>query len=92
MTIAEKRRRDYRLPETATEEDLGCRWSNVVKYGNRVILAGHYYNGRNKPSFFGAVYTYTTDDHSCEGEIRFETASGTHFEDAEHAYAWAMNA
>ena len=39
MTIAEKRRRDYRLPETATEEDLGCRWSNVVKYGNRVILA-----------------------------------------------------
>ena len=50
----------------------------------------YYYNGRNQNSFFGAVYTFTTDDHSCEGEIRLTAVSDEFFADNGHSIAWAM--
>ena len=53
-------------------------------------MAGHYYNGRNKPCFFGATYEFLTDDHTCEGAIGLRTASEVEFEDDGHAIAWAM--
>lgn len=62
MTINEAMR-TYRLPNPTTPEDLECRWSKVLNFGDKVILAGHYYNGigtnitsTNNP----APYTFRT--------------------------------
>ena len=82
--------RNYRLPNPATQEDLECRWSKVLTFGDKVLLAGHFYNGKGKPSWFGAVYEHLDDDLSCEGIIGLATASGVEFEDDGHAIAWAM--
>ena len=48
MTINEATR-TYRLPNPTTPEDLECRWSKVLNFGDKVLLAGYYYNGKNKP-------------------------------------------
>lgn len=82
--------RTFRLPETTTPENLACDWSTTLNYGDKILLAGYYYNGRGKDSFFGAVYTFTTDDHSCEGEITLTAVSDEFFADNGHAIAWAM--
>ena len=82
--------REYRLPMTTTPEDLGCRWSTILNYGDRILLAGYYYSGRDADSYFGAIYEYTTEDHSCEGEIRLAAVSTEMFPDNGHAVAWAM--
>ena len=66
MTINEAMR-TYRLPSTTTPEELECHWSKVLTFGNKILLAGHFYNGKNKPSYFGATYEFTGDDHTCEG-------------------------
>ena len=47
MTINEATR-TYRLPNPTTPEDLECRWSKVLNFGDKVLLAGYYYNGKNK--------------------------------------------
>ena len=79
----------YRLPETTTPEDLGCNWSTILNFGNHVILAGFYFaNGRN--NYFGAVFTFTTTDHTCEGEIRLEKVSESLFSDNGTAIAWCI--
>ena len=81
--------RTYRLPETTTPEDLGCNWSTTLNYGNHVLLAGFYFaNGRN--NYFGAIFTFTTDDHTCEGEIRLEAISTEMFPDNGTAIAWCI--
>ena len=89
MTINEAMR-TYRLPNPTTPEDLECRWSKVLTFGDKILLAGHFFNGKNKPSFFGATYEFTSDDHSCEGTIGLAAASEVEFEDDGHAIAWAM--
>ena len=33
---------------------------------------------------------FTSDDHSCEGEIRLKAASDPIFEDDGHAISWAI--
>ena len=58
MTINEATR-TYRLPNPTTPEDLECRWSKVLNFGDKVLLAGYYYNGKNKPCYFGAVYEHS---------------------------------
>ncbi len=90
MTINEAMRK-YRLPNPTALEDLECRWSKVLNFGDKVLLAGYYYTGQNKPCYFGAVYEFLTDDHSCEGTIGLCTVSEVEFEDDGHAIAWAMN-
>ena len=80
----------YRLPETTTHEDLACNWSTTLNYGDRVLLAGYYFNGRNANCYFGAVYTFTTDDHTCEGEIRLTAISEEMYPDNGSAIAWAL--
>lgn len=79
-----------RLPNPTTPENLECRWSKILNFGDKVLLAGYYYNGMNKPSYFGAVYEFLGDDHSCEGTIGLAAVSGIEFEDDGHAIAWAM--
>ena len=88
MTINEAMR-TYRLPNPTTEEDLGCGWSKVLRFGDRVLLAGHYYQ-HNKPCYYGAVYEHLDDDLSCEGAIGLRTVSEVEFEDEGHAIAWAL--
>ena len=89
MTINDAMR-TYRLPNPTTPEDLGCRWSKILNFGDKVILAGYYYNGKSKPCYFGATYEFLTDDTTCEGEIGLRAASEVEFEDDGHAIAWAM--
>ena len=89
MTI-EKAMRTYRLPNPTTPEDLESRWSKVLTFGDKILVAGHYYNGKGKPSYFGATYEFLTDDTSCEGTIGLRAASEVEFEDDGHAILWAI--
>ena len=89
MTI-EKAMRTYRLPNPTTLEDLESRWSKVLTFGDKILVAGHYYNGKGKPSYFGATYEFLADDTSCEGTIGLRAASEVEFEDDGHAILWAM--
>lgn len=77
--------RTLRLPNPSTPEDLECRWSKVLRYGDKVLVAGSYF-----PSYFGAVYEFLTDDHSCEGPIGLMAVSDVEFFDDGHAIAWAL--
>lgn len=83
----------YRLHQTTTPENLEMRlMSNcdtVLTFGNRILVAGYFYdpNGR---CYFGATYRFTTADHTCEGEIELVSISEDTFEDNGHAIAWAM--
>ena len=88
MTINEAMK-TYRLPNPTTPEDLESRWSKVLTFGDRVLLAGYYYNGKNKPCYFGATYEFLTDDTTCEGTIGLRAASEVEFEDDGHAILWA---
>ena len=81
--------RTYRLPESTTPEELGCNWRTTLNFGNHVLLAGFYFaNGRN--NYFGAIFTFTTDDHTCEGEIRLEAISTELYPDNGSAIAWCI--
>ena len=81
MSRLTERAKTYRLPNPSTPEDLECRWSKTLRFGDKVIMAGHYYNGRGKQSYFGAVYEFLTDDTGCEAEIGIREVSGVEFED-----------
>lgn len=89
MTINNAMRK-FRLPNPTTPEDLETRWSKVLIFGDKVIVAGGFYNGPSKPCYFGATYEFLDDDHSCEGIIGLRAASEVEFEDDGHAIAWAM--
>ena len=89
MTINEAMK-TYRLPNHTTPEELECRWSKLLTFGEKVLIAGYFYNGKNKPCYFGAAYEFLTKDHSCEGAIKLSAASEVDFEDDGHAIAWAM--
>lgn len=92
MTISEAMRA-LRLPNPTTPEDLETRWSKVLTFGDRVIMAGYYYNGQNKPCYFGAAYEFLEDGkRDCESTIGLKAVSEVEFEDDGHAIAWAMNA
>ena len=81
----------YRIPLKATQEDLEGRWKTVLRFGNRILLAGYFYNGPKKPSYFGACYEFLDDDETtCEDAIGLREVSGIEFEDEGHAIAWAM--
>lgn len=89
MTINEAIK-TYRLPNPTTPEDLETRWSKVLTFGDRVLLAGHYFTGKNKPCWYGAVYEHLDEDLSCEGTIGLRAVSEVEFQDEGHAIAWAM--
>ena len=78
---------EYRLPNPTSQEDLEGKWGTVLTFGDKVLLAGYYYNGRNKPSYFGAVYERMTID---EDVLGIREVSEVKFEDDGHAIAWAI--
>ena len=85
----------YRLPETTTPENLETRFftgsATFLTFGNKTLMAGYSYQGRNQNSYYGAVYEWTTDKHTCEDEIRLTAVSEAYFKDNGSAIAWAMN-
>lgn len=90
MKNLEKKANTYRLPMATTSEDLGCSWSTVIDFGNKVLVAGYYYSGPKANAYYAAIYEHTTADKTCEGEIKLTAVSDEHFEDAGHALQWAM--
>ena len=54
MTINEAMKK-YRLPNPTTPEDLECRWSKILTFGDKIVMAGYFYNGQNRPCYFGAA-------------------------------------
>ena len=88
----DNQRSDEKVPaaEPTTPEDLECRWSKVLTFGDKIVMAGYFYNGMNKPCYFGAAYEFLTDDHTCEGMVGLRAASEIEFEDDGHAIAWAV--
>ena len=89
MDIADAMRK-FKLPNPSTQEDLESRLHKTLNFGDKVLLANYFYNGMNKPSYFGAAYEYLTDDHTCEGAIGLAAVSDVEFEDDGHAITWAM--
>lgn len=94
MKNLKKLARTFRLPETTTPENLETRFftgnATFLTFGDKTLMAGYFWNGMGANSYYGAVYTFTTDDHSCEGEIRLTAVSDEFFKDNGHAIAWAM--
>jgi hypothetical protein len=61
-----------------------------MRFGDKVIVAGYYYNGPGKPSYYDAVYEFLTEDTGCEAEIGLREVSGVEFMDEGHAIEWAI--
>lgn len=93
MTITEATR-TYRLPNPSTPEDLESRFSGMdgkmLTFKDKIVIAGHYYNGPGKPCYFGAVYEWLGEDHSCEGTVGLRTASEVAFEHDGDAVVWGI--
>ena len=94
MTNLERKAREHRLPMTTTPENLETAFftgsATFLTFGTKTLMAGYSYQGRGQNSYFAAAYEFTTDDHTCEGEIRLTAVSDEYFEDNGHAMAWAM--
>ena len=62
----------YRIPTTTTPEDLEMKRTldsrTILTFGDRVLVAGYFYNPNGR-SYYGAIYRFTTSDHTCEGQI-----------------------
>ena len=93
MTITEAMK-TYRLPNPTTQEDLEMRFSGmdgkVLKFGDKILVAGYYWNGSGRPSYYAAVFEHLDDDLSCEGAIGLRTVSEVAHTDDGHAIAWAL--
>lgn len=82
--------REYRLPLKSTPEDLGCDWETVLRYGDRILLAGHWYNQDGK-SWIAAVYEFMDDDATEDDDfIAVREISSERFTDNGHAIFWAI--
>jgi hypothetical protein len=79
----------YRLPQTTTPEELEMNGIRILNFGDQVLLAGHCFS-KGKDYWYGAAYTFTTKNHTCEGEVRLTAVSDKLFEDDGHAIEWAM--
>ena len=88
MTINEGMKK-YRLPNPSTLEDLGM-GEEVLSFGDKVLVAGYFWNGPGQPCYFGAVYEHLDDDMSCEGALGLAEVSEVECEEDGHAIAWAM--
>ena len=94
MTNLEKKAREHRLPMATTPENLESAFFTdtavFLTYGTKTLMAGYSYQGRHEDSYYAAVYEFTGEDHTCEGEIRLITVSEGFFPDNGTAIAWAL--
>ena len=83
----------YRLQRITTPEDLEVKMMHnggvCVSFDDRTFIAGYYYNP-NGLCYYGAVYRFTTADHTIEGKVELMKISDDSFADNGHAIAWAM--
>lgn len=83
----------YRLQRITTPENLETKMMNnggvAVTFGDHILIGGYYYNP-NGQSYYGAIYRFTTRDHTIEGAIQLENISDDTFIDNGHAIAWCM--
>ena len=49
MTINEAMKK-YRLPNPTTTENLECRWSKVLTFGDKIVLPGIFITGETSPA------------------------------------------
>ena len=84
------RAREYRAPQTSTPELLECGGFKTIQYGLKTICIGYFYNGPAS-GYYAAVYIFTGDQHTCEGECRLIAISDNSFEDEGHAMRWAFS-
>ena len=93
MTITEAMR-TYRLPNPSTPEDLESRFSGMdgkmLTFADKIVITGHYYNGPGKPCYYGAVYEWLGEDHSCEGAVGLRAVSDVEFEHDGDAVVWGI--
>ena len=82
----------FRLPLQSTEEKLSDNWNHVIRFGNNVIVAGYYFNGRGAPSYFACFYVCSEKEFSCEALLECVWCSDVKYEDAGHAILGAMKA
>ena len=84
----------YRLQRVTTPEELEMKMMYnsgvVLTFGDRVLIAGYYYNPNGK-CYYGATYRFTTTDRTVEGTVKLENISDETFTDNGHAIAWAMS-
>ena len=84
----------YHIPITTTPEDLKMKRvldnGTVLTFDDRILVAGYSYdpNGR---CYYGAIYRFTTTNHTCEGPIELVSISEDTFKDDGHAIAWAKS-
>ena len=82
--------KEYRLPLKSTQEDMESRWETVLRYGDRILVAGHWYNQDGK-SWIAAVYEFLDDNETtCEDFIGIREVAEERFSDNGHAIAWAI--
>lgn len=82
--------KEYRLPLKSTPEDLEVDWDTVLQYGDRILLAGHWYNPDGK-SWIAAVYEFLDDNATdCDDFIEIREVAAERFTDNGHAIAWAI--
>lgn len=80
MTTTKQLASKYRVPTSATTEDLNCMIGyTAIEYCNCTLVAGYYYRGENE-QYFAAIYE--------NGELRDMTEAK--FADAGHAIEWAI--
>ena len=84
----------YRLQRVATPEELEMKMMYnggvVITFGDRILIAGYYYNPNGR-CYYGATYRFTTTDHTIEGTVKLESISDETFIDNGHAIVWAMS-
>ena len=82
--------KEYHLPLKSTPEDMESRWETVLRYGDRILVAGHWYNPDGK-SWIAAVYEFLDDNETtCEDFIGIREVAEERFTDNGHAIAWAI--
>ena len=93
MTITETMR-TCRLQNPSTPEDLEGRFSGMdgkmLTFEDKIVITGHYYNGPGKPCYYGAVYEWLGEDHSCEGAVGLRAVSEVEFEHDGDAVVWGI--
>ena len=87
---AEELKRTYRMKTKATQEELEENFSTVIRYGNRVLVAGYFYN-KGANCYYGAIYMPDEISFNSESELTLLDISEERFEDEGHAIEWGIN-
>ena len=84
--------KENRVALKTTPEELEGRerWGTIIRYGDRILVAGHRYQ-RDGLNWIGMVYEFLDDDATdVEDFIGIREISAERFEDTGHAIEWAI--